>query len=174
MPVTNCCGRFLSSRINPSGGRGHCSRRSNLASALGAAMPFWYALLISFESEQLVASRLEHVMVARPWLDLRFAHDRLHRAPARAHQQSDCSLATGFLADPIGGVAPAVGHASRHTGCFLVVALVLLVASSVVQSSRMTRQAATLPRPLCMLRAQIIKLLQHASFVTLPSDRKIL
>jgi len=88
-----------------------------LAIALGAAMPFWYALTFLLS--------LATTFLAQPtwdtprWLALGatalFRRDEyLQRAFTRAHQQPSSPFPARFTSRQIAGVAPSLGHASCH------------------------------------------------------------
>ena len=97
----------------------HARAAQTLASALGAVMPFWYALtflltlLVTF-----IAHAAWHAMVAGSGIDFGLCRDdHLHRASARAHQQPNCPLETRFSAAQLAGVAPSLGPASCYPSC---------------------------------------------------------
>ena len=85
--------------------------------ALGRAMPFWYALTLLLSGAVRLRCPARRCLpghgLALAAAGLFAAMIRLHRAPARAHQQPGGPLAAGVLARQLAGVTPTLGHAPR-------------------------------------------------------------
>ncbi|MEI9892876.1 MAG: hypothetical protein WDN28_02905 [Chthoniobacter sp.] len=112
----------------------HARAAQALAGALGAAMPFWYALTLLLS---LATTFLAHPAWSLPWwlalsATALFAMMIVYSVLLpRAHQQSNRPLAAGCAAGQLAGAAQTLGSMHAIRVGILVIALILLVASSV-------------------------------------------